>query len=131
VFSGDVRREVFLFLPLVCLVRTGSGEISCKFLLGHFEGVVARDLRIDIELESTVKALSMEELDSDIFVSLEVLQCGFLTKKMRTPEYDPSLVEKFQLPRSQRWHFYYGSVQNLTKLKPTNFTVRVTVHPSP
>jgi hypothetical protein len=67
VFSGDVRRAVFFFLLFVCLVRTGTAEISCKCELGDFEGVVARDLRTYTAVESRVKALSVEELDTDIF----------------------------------------------------------------
>jgi hypothetical protein len=101
VFSGYVRRKVFVFLLLVCLVRTGTRQISCKCLLEDFEGVVAGDLRTDTEVEGTVKALSVEELDSDICSSV-----WFLNRENSYFEIDPCLVEKFQLSRSQRWHFY-------------------------
>jgi hypothetical protein len=69
-FSGDVRRSVFLFLLLICLVRTETEKISCKFLFGDFEGVVAGDLRTDTEVEGTAEALSVEEINFDVCSSV-------------------------------------------------------------
>jgi hypothetical protein len=81
VLSGDIRKAVFLFLPLVCLARTETGEI-CKCLLGDFEGVVAGDLRTDTEVEAELKHCLWNSS-----ISIFVLQCGFLTDKVRTSEY--------------------------------------------
>jgi hypothetical protein len=76
-----MSRAVFVFLLLVCLERTGIREMPCRCELGDSEGVVVGDVKTDTEVEGTSKHCLWKS-----FISIFLIQCGFLAEKMRSPK---------------------------------------------
>jgi hypothetical protein len=60
--SGDVSRAVCFLLPVVCLARGGTGEISCKCLTADFKQTIARDLRQAFHYSHKPTFISSEQL---------------------------------------------------------------------
>jgi hypothetical protein len=90
--------------------------MSCKCLLEDLEEVVAGDLRTDIQVEGTVKVLSVQGLDTGTFCVHRSSAAWF--RGIRTMF---SIVEEFQLPQSQRLHFYWWQISpsHLSEVHPT------------
>jgi hypothetical protein len=122
VFSRDVKRTVFVFLLLICLVWTGTGKLSWKCLLGEWR---SRNRRFMDKYRGPrhIKALSVEELDFDI--------CSSVWFRNRENTYSEiEFCEKIPVTSKPAVTVVF-SFQKLARLKSSVLNLRFTTNPSP